>query len=327
VRYEGHEPPSRFREILFTFKHKLESNIENVMPEPESTFMKGITLGSRAGLSKELRDQFVTTGTIHIVALSGYNITIVADGIQKFFSLFLSKYAAFGVGAFSIILFVLMTGAQSTAVRAGVMAILAIVARSTGKQYMATRALFLAGLIMTIANPETLLSDVSFALSFIATLGLIHLTPITERWIGFRNSKRVAWFREIIATTLAAQIAVLPYILYAMGTLSIVSFPLNILILPFMPIAMFLGFGASVFGFLGIWASSPFGIAGNILLDKTLDLISFSARIPHASVGIRVFPFWAMIGTYAVLVFLVIRHTQKSASLVHTSDADFKKVF
>ncbi len=303
----GHDVPSRFQEILFSFKGNLVGNIEEVMPRPESTFMQGIALGGRSGMPADMRKDFVTTGTIHIIALSGYNITVVADGVQKFFSLFLSRYVSLGAGAFAVILFVLMTGAQATAVRAGIMALLAVIARATGRDNDISRALFLAGFLMVVHNPLILAHDVSFQLSFIATLGLIHLTPITELWFTFLKKWKFAWLREVIATTLAAQIAVLPFIVYTMGTLSLISFPLNILILPFIPFAMYLGFIVGMFGFLGSWLSMPFGYLGTKLLEAILSLIEKSADVPFAQIEISHFPLALLIILYGLLVWAVIR--------------------
>ena len=125
----GHDAPSRFQEMLFVFKSKLVENIGDVIPRPESIFMEGIALGGRSGMPSNLREEFVVTGTIHIIALSGYNITVVADGVQRLFSNFLSRYVSLGFGGVAVVLFVLMTGAQATAVRAGIMALLAVIAR------------------------------------------------------------------------------------------------------------------------------------------------------------------------------------------------------
>src|SRR3989344_3019373 len=108
-------------------------------------------------------------GTIHIVTLSGYNVTIVAEWFMKLFT-FLPQNLGIGMGILAILLFVLMTGGSSTAVRAGIMATLALIARATGRNYDVARALILAGVVMILINPFVLVFDVSFQLSFIATV-------------------------------------------------------------------------------------------------------------------------------------------------------------
>ena len=312
----GHDAPSRILEILLSFKSRLMEHISDVVPEPESTFLGGIALGARAGISSELRDDFITTGTIHIVALSGYNISIVAKYIQDFFALFLSFGAALYAGGVAIVLFVLMTGAQATAVRAGIMALLVLVAKRTGRTYEITRALMIAGFFMVLHNPDILVHDVSFQLSFLATLGIIYGTPIFEKWFGKKDDEKMAvgmiqkakrGMRDIVATTLAAQIAVLPFIMYTMGTLSLISFPINIVILPFIPIAMALGFIIALLGFFGSWLTLPLGYAVTFLLGLVLSLIEWGADVPHALVAVRNMPLFVALAVYGGLVYVVYR--------------------
>lgn len=310
VLLHGHRAPSKIKEILFSFKNILEKHIRSVVREPESTFLAGIALGSRTGISPELRDNFITTGTIHIVALSGYNISIVAKYIQDFFGIFLSFYFSLIAGAIGVLFFVLMTGAQATAVRAGIMAILVILARGTGRTYELSRALFIAGFLMILHNPMVLAFDVSFQLSFLATLGIIFWNPICNEWLGKKDNEvpAVKWtirvkreLRDIIATTIAAQIMVLPFIVYTMGTLSIVSLPINVIILPFIPVAMALGFIIALLGFVGSWIVMPLGLVVTLLLAGVLFVIEHGAQFPHAMVTVSHMPIGICIGIYVVL--------------------------
>ncbi|MBP6912273.1 MAG: ComEC family competence protein [Candidatus Pacebacteria bacterium] len=316
----GHKAPSRIREMLFTFKRRLEKNIGSVVREPESTFLGGIALGSRAGISPQLRDDFITTGTIHIVALSGYNISIVAKYIQDFFGAFLSFYFSLVVGAIAVVFFVLMTGAQATAVRAGIMAILVLLARGTGRTYEITRALMVAGFLMILHNPMVMAFDVSFQLSFLATLGIIYLNPVCSRWLGKKDNEmkvNTVWIRvkreirDIIATTLAAQIMVLPFILYKMGTLSLVSLPINIIILPFIPVAMALGFIIALLGFAGSWLTLPIGLLVTLLLAGVLAVIEWGAHLPHAMLTVSHVPLVFCIAIYVFLGWWVYAWRQK----------------
>ena len=135
------------------------------MPEPHSAFLGGITIGAREGLPESLQEKFRTTGVAHIVALSGYNITIVAETIMLFLS-FLPQYLAIGGGVIGVILFAIMTGASATVLRASIMALLALTARATGRIYTVSWALFLVGFFMVLQNPKILRFDTSFQLSF-----------------------------------------------------------------------------------------------------------------------------------------------------------------
>src|SRR3989338_7773087 len=154
------------RSALFSVKERFLEKMNLAVQSPESLLMGGLILGEKASFSSEMRQKFIDTGTIHIVALSGYNITIVAEWFMKLFA-FLPKNLGIGAGIFAILLFILMTGGSSTAIRAGIMASLVLVARATGRNYDVARALILAGVFMIILNPFVLAFDVSFELSFI----------------------------------------------------------------------------------------------------------------------------------------------------------------
>ncbi|MFA5936937.1 MAG: ComEC family competence protein, partial [Candidatus Paceibacterota bacterium] len=131
------------RNILFSIKEKFLNKMNLAIKEPESLLMGGLILGEKSAFNESLRQSFVDTGTIHIVALSGYNVTIVAEWIMKLLASF-PKNISIGAGIISILLFVLMTGGSSTAIRAGIMATLALFARGIGRNYDVSRALLVA---------------------------------------------------------------------------------------------------------------------------------------------------------------------------------------
>src|SRR3989344_1517071 len=130
----SHENGNLMKSALFYAKEKFLDKMNLAIREPESLLMGGLILGEKSSFSESLRQSFVDTGTIHIVALSGYNVTIIAEWIMKIFYSF-PKNIGIGIGIFSILLFVLMTGGSSTAVRAGIMASFALFARVIGRKY------------------------------------------------------------------------------------------------------------------------------------------------------------------------------------------------
>jgi competence protein ComEC len=208
---------------------------------------------------------------------------------------------AFGAGMLGILLFVVMAGGQSTAVRAGTMAVLALVARATGRTYDVARGLILVGVVMIIFNPFVLVHDVSFQLSFIATVAVIFYSPRIEKYFTW-VPKRFG-LRDIVAVTTACYIFVLPYILYKMGNLSLVALPANMLILPFIPPIMLLGF---LTGFLGIiWyaLSVPVGYLASILLGYQLEVVNVLANVPFAALTVPNFPPWLVIVIYAYFLY------------------------
>lgn len=304
---QGHG--NKIKIALFFVKEKFVEKINFAIQDPESLLMGGLILGEKSAFSEELRTNFVKTGTIHIVALSGYNVTIIAEWIMKLFSRsssflsFIPKNFGIGFGIFAIILFVLMTGASSTAIRAGIMAVLALIARATGRNYDVARALILAGVFMILFNPFVLVYDVSFQLSFIATVAVIFFTPRIEKyffWVPIRFQ-----LRDIVSVTSAAYIFVTPFILYKMGNLSLVALPANVLILPFIPFTMLLGFLTGFVGLLYYVFAVPFGYASYFLLHYELWIINFFANIPFAAFSVPNFPFILTLLIYMYFIYML----------------------
>jgi len=313
IKILSHNHGNFIKSFLFLAKEKFIFTMNRAIPAPESLLMGGLILGEKSSFSQALRQSFVNTGTIHIVALSGYNVTIVAEWIIKIFS-FLPKNFGIGVGIFSILLFVFMTGGSSTAIRAGIMAILALVARATGRNYDVARAIVIAGVLMVLLNPFILIYDVSFQLSFLATIAVIFLSPRMEKyfmWIPWH------WLRDIVTVTFSAYIFVTPFILYNMGNFSLVALPANIAVLPFIPFTMMIGFITGFVGLIFFPFSTPFGYISYFLLHYELGAIAFFSNLPFASFTIPIFPLWL---TILIYLFFFYKLFWKSVKKIFQSD-------
>lgn len=288
---------------VLSLKHAFQAGLAAALPEPAGALASGLITGGKQGLGPALLDAFIVAGLVHIVVLSGYNVMIVAEALLRACS-FLPRQTALIIAGVSIALFVAAAGAGAASIRAGLMAGLALLARATGRTYAVVRALCIAGICMTIANPLVLLYDPGFQLSFIATLGLILGAPIVLRWFAFVPN---AFWRDLIAATIAAQIAVLPVLLYQTGLLSLVSFPVNLAVLPIVPLAMGLSALAAVVG-MGIPAVAPFiGIPAFLLLSYIIGAAEWSATLPLAAVTIPEFPFWLVLVSYAGFAWVVYK--------------------
>lgn len=263
----------RLQRWLFAVKHKFLENISKVLPEPQAAFMAGLTAGERSSFPKTLEEAFRKVGVIHIVVLSGYNISIISDNIIKSLN-YLPVAGIFRtlVVAGSIILFAIMTGASATIIRAAIMGILLLWARQSGRIYEALAALFFAGFLMVLVNPKILRFDASFQLSFMATLGLILLSPRIEKYfLWFPNFWKL---REHLVATLSTQAFVLPLLLYFGNAVSWVSIPANLLILTAVPATMFFGFLAGLSGFFSYDLSQLFSWPAYLLLAYELWVVN-----------------------------------------------------
>ena len=291
------------KSFLFTAKEKFLEKMNFAIKSPESLLMGGLILGEKSSFDQDLRQSFVNTGTIHIVALSGYNVTIVAEWFMKLFAKvpYVPKNFGIGMGIFAIILFILMTGGSSTAIRAGIMATLALIARATGRNYDLGRALLLAGVSMIILNPFLLVYDVSFQLSFLATFAVIFIAPRIEKYFSWVTKS--FGLQDIVSVTCAAYVFVFPFILYKMGNFSLVALPANVLILPFIPITMMFGFLTGFFGLIYYVLAVPVGFISYLFLHYELGVISFFSNLPFAAFTFSDFPLFLTIAIYTYFIY------------------------
>lgn len=303
---------------LFTLKEAFTDRLSRVVPRPESALLSGILVGGSQSLGATLTDALRAAGVIHIVALSGYNVTIVAESIMQVLA-FLPIALARSLGAASVILFALMTGAGATIVRAAIMALIVVLARATGRPYDMARALFLAGAAMIAINPHLLVFDLSFQLSFLATLGLIYLSP----WFEKLFSRVPARFglRGILSATIATQVLVFPLILFAMGKMSVIGVVTNLLVLPAIPAAMLAGFLAGAGMFIHAVVALPFAFFGYVLAKYVLVASAWFGALPFAQVDVPWFTAPFLAGTYLVLFVLIYVRSRGGAASPNTSSS------
>ncbi len=289
---------------LFRLKRKFIENQQKVLGEPHAALASGLVVGEKAALGKDLIDDFRRAGLIHIVVLSGYNITIIAASIRRILS-FLPRTPSIILGGVGIILFGLLVGGGATVVRSCVMALIALGAELVRRDYAVLRALFIAAACMLIQNPLILLYDPSFQLSFLATFGLIMLSSPIEARLGFIPEK--AGLRSLFASTFATQIFVSPLIFYMMGQLSIIGIIVNILVLPVIPLTMLLVTLAGFFGFFSHFLSEIAGWGSHLLLSYELMMVRFFAHVPFASVEVPAFSGWIVVGFYVLYFALFMK--------------------
>jgi len=281
-------------------RFKLEAIVNRIIPQPEASLANGLLFGGNR-LSKEKQEIFSKTGMTHIVAVSGYNVTIIAQYLMMlgiFFGLW--RQQAFYFAFLGIILFVAMIGFPSSAVRAGVMGLLILWAIKNGRLATADNAIVLAGAIMLLINPLLLRWDIGFQLSFLATIGLIKTAPFWERYLVGKN--KLLGIDEIIFMTLSAQIFVLPIILYNFHSLSVISVLANVLVLPIIPLTMLFVALTVIFGLIFYPLGLAFGWISYYLLKYEIGAIDYLADFKWASFEINNFTALGVVIWYLILV-------------------------
>ena len=280
---------SKWKAALYAFKERSLENIYRIFPDPEASLLAGILLGVDTGMSDELQQAFKDTGTAHIIAISGFNITIIAGLFISLFGRIFGKRRGAPVAIAGIALYTLLVGADAAVVRAAIMGSFALLARQAGRRVNGLNMLALVAGIMAALNP-LVLWDIGFQLSFAATLGLVlYADPFTEafirvaaKFIPYARAKRLAGpVGEYLLLTLAAQLTTLPIMAYHFGRVSLVSFIANPFILPVQPAVMILSGAALLLshisltlGKLAAWIALPFA-------TYTIHAVEFFNRMPN----------------------------------------------
>ena len=276
-----------------------------VIPEPQAGLGEGLLLGVKQALGDELEDAFRTAGIIHIVVLSGYNIMLVVAFVMQLLSLFLKPKWRLLVGLIVIVGFAVMVGLSATVVRASLMAALLLIAGTIGRTYQIVRALFFAGAVMIAFNPYLLLYDIGFQFSFMATLGLILVTPAFK--LVSKKELFISKVREYALATLATQIMVLPLLLYYMGEVSLIAVAVNVIVLPAVPLAMLGTFLSGLIALVSIPLALPTAFITNIILGFIVTVALWSAALPFAALSVPVFPVAGVFILYGILAAVLWR--------------------
>ncbi|MBI2634640.1 ComEC/Rec2 family competence protein [Candidatus Peregrinibacteria bacterium] len=277
---------------LYRLKQWSLNRLGKIYGEPEASFMAGILLGSRKGIPQDLLENFNRVGLTHIIAVSGYNITLVVAFVGCLFGFLRKKMRAVFAAVF-VVVFVLFVGASAAVVRAGVMGMIGLAALYFGRLYYAKIALFAAAVLMILWNPLVFLYDVGFQLSFLATAGLIWASPILEKYFMWLPEK--FGIRNALALTLSAQIFALPIMVWNFGYLSLISPLANVFVLPFIPISM-------VFGFISLFFGKIVGLFGYFVLKIVIMIVNFFAGFGFAVVETKWHGKWWAIPYYLLVL-------------------------
>ena len=281
---------------LFAVKDRARDTIARLVPDPEASLLQGILLGIRSGIPSDLYDDYNTTGTSHIIVISGTNIAFVSSLFAMSLGRLMGKRRAYWFILAGITFYVFLVGADAAVVRAGVMGALLATAIYLGRRSTAYVSLCASAVILTLISP-LVLWDVGFQLSFAATLGLILFTPPLERLVERGLSRpslqdsarqRVRYLTDALVLTLAAQILTLPLVVTHFGRLSLIAPLANLLILPVQPPILSLGSVAAVVGMVPFLEPLARIIAWVpwLCLVYTNAIVRWLAGLPFASLEI-----------------------------------------
>ena len=263
---------------ILSFKNKLrESVYQNLLP-PQSSILGAMILGDKRKISQEWKNKLNYAGVRHITAVSGLHVTVLSSILMTLLLWlgFWRQQAFFGA-ILIITLFIVMTGLQPSAIRAGIMGGLFLSAQYFGRMNSASRAVFFAGAVMLLQNPLLLKLDVGFQLSFLAMMGIIYLLPVFRDWLKF-----IPWEnpKSILAMTLSAYLFSLPVLIYNFGYISFVAPFTNILIVPLLYWIMIFGFIFALSGMILPIIGWILSFPAWFLLTYLIKVVDWFSKIP-----------------------------------------------
>jgi competence protein ComEC len=318
VELVGSDRGNPFWTALYAFKQRAGSVIAALVPEPEASLLTGILLGVDRGIPADLRADFNRTSTSHIIAISGFNISIIAGMLIALATRLVGRNRAAPIAIAGVWAYTLLVGASASVVRAAIMGSLYVFATVLGRQAFALASLAVAAFVMTLVSP-TMLWDAGFQLSFAATLGLVLFTPPLEagfeqglaRFIENERAKSiVAMLNDALIVSLAAQITTLPIIVASFRQLSLVAPLANLLVLPAQPGVMLWGGLATIVGLVALPIAQPIAWVAWLFLTYTTRVVEFLASLPYAAIPVGSFGI-ELVGAYYLALFGALVVSQK----------------
>ncbi len=271
----------RSKSLLAKVRRKFANGMQSALPEPHGSFSLGLLVGQRTTLPAALTESLSATGLTHIVAVSGYNVTILVQFVHRLLRR-RSKYQATVLTLLVILAFVLLCGTSASIVRAGLISTLSLWAWYFGRKIRPVLLILVTAAITAGWLPIYIWSDIGWYLSFMAFAGVLLLAPLFSRRLA-------KWpVPSLIIETISAIIMTTPLILFIFGRLSIVALLANLLVVPFIPLAMMLGLLAGLAGMIvpavAGWLAWPVSLVTTYILD----VVRLVARLPKASISLRI---------------------------------------
>lgn len=283
--------------LIASVKEPIRQSFNKTLSGDQAALLLGIVFGGKEAFDRDFYKAFQKTGVLHVIAASGMNVSMVASFLLAILLTFLKRQYALIFTALAIFLYVALADFQPAIVRAAIMAVFAYGAGIIGRQNTALLALLLAAFIMIFWDPS-IVRDLGFQLSFLATSGIILLDPLFKSFL--RND---FWFGDL-RTTLSAQIATVPIILFFFSSYALVSIPVNFLVLWTVPVLMAIGGAGAILSLITPILAVPILFLAVPFLAYFKAVVIFASRFP-LEFEVSSIP-WAFVVSYYFIILGLI---------------------
>ncbi len=307
---------------IYNFRHVLQNIMSSGLPELEGGLASSLLLGYR-DTPKDLQSDFSRSGLSHVIAISGTHITILIGLLETIFlSLGLAKRKIFFLSVALIVFYIILSGLQASALRAGLMGFLMLLAWQNYRLPDSENIIFFSAAVLLLFNPR-FYYDLGFILSYLAILALLYINPIIitflERFYFYQKIKKRKFKKaiiDIIVTTFAVQIAALPLLINSFNQISLIAPLSNILVLWTFPFIM-------AFMFIALPLSALFSFLTKIIFFPVLFFLKylittahFLASFPGAVITMTMWPQIAIMIYYFILIYVIISRKVKEGSVL-----------
>ena len=307
--------------VIASIRRRFAAGMQTALPEPLGSFAMGLLVGQRATLSASAKQDLLMVGLTHIIAVSGYNLTIILHASKKILAR-RSKRLATLLSFALIAVFLLLAGSSASIVRAAIVSSISIVTVYYGRTVKPLHLIAMAAAITAYAKPIYVWSDISWYLSFLAFFGVMLVAPL----LASRMPSRLAG-SSLIAVgieSICAEIMSLPIVLFTFGQMSLIGLPANMLVVALVPLAMLLSLLAGLAGMCAPIVAGWVAWPARVLLNYMLDTAHLLANVPHIFVENLQLPLAEMLAWYLGISLFVaalwFKTKQRSAILTDVTD-------
>jgi competence protein ComEC len=302
VEKQGQSTGNYFKYFSYKCKKKLLSMIYSSLPEAEARVLDGLMLGNQRAIPDDVYDEFRITGTVHILAVSGMNVGMIA--LFAFFFLKLAGINRKIAAALTMVLvvsFMVITGAGGSIVRSTLMSCIVLFAVILERDVDAFNSISVAAFAILFVNPSELY-DVGFVMSFCAAFGIIY----SLEWVNKSLPKMHPWIKEPLATTVAAQLFLTPVMADTFHQVSIIAVLANLAIVPLSGTISIIGYAMWLTGVFSMWAARLFGAAAWALIKVMVFITHLAAQAPYAAISVKRLP--ALFTLLYYIFFITLPH-------------------
>lgn len=297
------EAPAIFANAIFDFRLAIKKTIDNYFDSPTAALMNALIIADKSELSFETKKNFIETGVVHVLAVSGLHVAFVTIIFLFFFGR-LEIVWRIVFTLVGLIFFLLITDSPSSVFRATVMAAVILISYPSGRSTYGINSLSVAALIILILNPSDLFNP-GFQLSFSAVLSILILSPVLNNLFATHKveNRIIKYFLTFFAVSLAAQIGTLPFTTYYFSKISLVALAANFFVIPMIALILGGGIGVLIFSFLSNHIASTVALSVNLLTSIMNSLVNYFASFDYSYLRV---PNFSMLDGIILLSFIII---------------------